>query len=70
MVAVLSSPRFLFRVEQSSQSATSTADDSSSLIDEYALASRLAYFLWSTMPDEELTALADRGELRKTFRRR
>lgn len=36
-------------------------------IDEYSLASRLSYFLWSTMPDAELLALADRGELRKNL---
>jgi len=29
-----------------------------SLIDEYALATRLSYFLWSTMPDDELFRLA------------
>jgi hypothetical protein len=34
------------------------------LVDEYALASRLSYFLWSTMPDAELYALAGRGTLR------
>ena len=34
------------------------------LIDEHALAARLSYFLWSTMPDDELTRLAGRGELR------
>ena len=34
-----------------------------------ALASRLSYFLWSTMPDDELTRLAERGELRKDLAR-
>jgi hypothetical protein len=34
------------------------------LADEYALASRLSYFLWSTMPDEELFRLAEQGQLR------
>jgi len=38
-----------------------------SLVDEYSLASRLSYFLWSTMPDEELFRLAGRGELRKNL---
>ena len=33
------------------------------------LASRLSYFLWSTMPDDELTRLAARGELRKDLAR-
>src|SRR5206468_3994629 len=47
MVATLSSPRFLFRIEDV------TAEGSNSIsapVDEYALASRLSYFLWSTMP--------------------
>jgi hypothetical protein len=34
------------------------------LLDEFALASRLSYFLWSSMPDDELFALAERGQLR------
>src|SRR6266571_2855589 len=36
-------------------------------IDEYALASRLSYFLWSSMPDDELFAEAGRGSLRKNL---
>jgi hypothetical protein len=61
MVAVLSSPRFLFRVEDSKVDSSS---ERFAKIDEYALASRLSYFLWSTMPDDELAGLAERGELR------
>lgn len=61
MVAVLASPRFLFRVEEVSENSS---DDKHPLIDEYALASRLSYFLWSTMPDDELIRLAERGKLR------
>src|SRR5205085_10702118 len=51
MVAVLASPRFVFRIEdvEPGQSARSHA-----WIDEWALASRLSYFLWSTLPDDEL----------------
>jgi mono/diheme cytochrome c family protein len=64
MVAILSSPRFLFRVERSTPQS---AGEAFSPIDEYSLASRLSYFLWSTMPDDELFALADRGELRKNL---
>lgn len=64
MVAILSSPRFLFRVERGMPHGTG---EPFSPIDEYSLASRLSYFLWSTMPDEELFALADRGELRKNL---
>jgi len=62
MAAVLSSPRFLFKLEAPAAHALNAqvAD-----VDEYSLASRLSYFLWSTMPDDELLALATRGELRK-----
>ena len=51
--AVLSSPKFLYLREPAGP------------LDNHALASRLSYFLWSTMPDEPLLALADKGELRK-----
>ena len=62
IVVVLASPRFLFRVEGAEPVA---AGKVSAPIDEYSLASRLSYFLWSTMPDDELMRLAARGELRK-----
>jgi hypothetical protein len=62
MMAVLGSPRFLFRVEQPE---TAKPGERIAPIDGYALASRLSYFLWSTMPDEELFKLAERGELRR-----
>jgi hypothetical protein len=64
MVAVLSSPRFLFRVEEAEPG---DADKAQALIDDYSLASRLSYFLWSTMPDEELMRLAAKGEVRKNL---
>ena len=72
MVAVLASPRFLFRVEEGAFTRTVRSDAAetskpASLIDEYALASRLSYFLWSTMPDEDLFRQAERGELRKNL---
>ncbi|MCA9086197.1 MAG: DUF1592 domain-containing protein, partial [Planctomycetaceae bacterium] len=60
--AVLSSPHFLFRVEQ--DPAESDADGIREL-DSFEVASRLSYFLWSTMPDEELFQLARQGELTK-----
>ncbi len=62
MAAVLSSPRFLFKLEAPVAHPLSArvAD-----VDEYSLASRLSYFLWSTMPDPELLDLAARGQLRK-----
>lgn len=59
--AVLASPHFLFRVEPTDSSAP---DDPQSLND-FALASRLSYFLWSSLPDEELHTLAERGTLRE-----
>jgi mono/diheme cytochrome c family protein len=64
MTAVIASPRFLFRMEE-----TLPEDDplAHPLLDEWALASRLSYFLWSTMPDETLFQLAERGELRKNL---
>ena len=64
MVAILASPRFLFRVEGVERGGPAGVHP---LVDEYALASRLSYFLWSTMPDEELFRLAERGELRKNL---
>jgi mono/diheme cytochrome c family protein len=60
--AILVSPHFLFRGELQPD-----PDDPESVhpIDEYALASRLSYFMWSSMPDEELFALAGKGRLRR-----
>lgn len=60
MMAVLASPRFLFRVEGAAGPATGR----SVAVDDHALASRLSYFLWSSMPDAELFRLADAGTLR------
>lgn len=53
--AILCSPGFLFLSEPT--------DAESQRIDEYAQASRLSYFLWSTMPDVKLLDLASRGKL-------
>ncbi|HEX4119572.1 MAG TPA: DUF1592 domain-containing protein [Verrucomicrobiae bacterium] len=64
MVAVLASPRFLFREEYSEPSNDSAGYP---LIDEYSLASRLSYFLWSSMPDDELLRLAAEGDLRSNL---
>lgn len=49
--AVLVSPHFLFLREQPGK------------LDDFALASRLSYFMWSSMPDEELLTLAEQGKL-------
>lgn len=57
--AVLVSPHFLFRIESDHVQAGAPYHR----IDQYELASRLSYFLWSSMPDEELMGLADRQQL-------
>ncbi len=65
LTAVLVSPHFLFRVE-----ADPDGDDPSAvrLLNEHELAARLSYFLWTSMPDEELFRLAGRGALRDNLR--
>jgi mono/diheme cytochrome c family protein len=62
MISVLASPRFLFRVEEPVETASNSRFTD---VDDYALASRLSYFLWSTMPDEELFQLAEKKQLRQ-----
>ncbi|MDO8541281.1 MAG: DUF1592 domain-containing protein [Opitutaceae bacterium] len=57
--AALCSPAFLYLVEPEALGATERA------LPAHALAARLSYFLWSTMPDAELRRLADSGELLK-----
>jgi len=59
--ATLVSPKFLFRVEQD---PPAEEEDAIHTLDDFELATRLSYFLWSTMPDAELFELAKRGELR------
>ena len=61
--AMLVSPHFLFRVEVDPQPNEPTAVR---MISDWELASRLSYFLWSSMPDDELFACARLGTLRKT----
>jgi hypothetical protein len=55
MTAVLASPRFLFRAEIQPEPDNS---GKSVMLDEYALAARLSFFLWSSVPDDELLSLA------------
>lgn len=62
MQAVLVSPRFLFRIETDGRPDDPMAERP---VTDYELASRLSYFLWSSMPDDELFRLAEQGELRK-----
>ncbi len=51
LTAIMVSPEFLFLREKPGK------------LDDFALAARLSYFLWSTMPDEELLTLAENGKL-------
>lgn len=62
--AILVSPHFLFRGELQPEPNNPRVVHA---INEYALASRLSYFLWSSMPDEELFRLAGQGTLRKNL---
>ena len=63
--AILASPRFLFRAETQPE-----PDNPGKIVplDEYALASRLSYFLWSSLPDAELLELAEKRELRANLK--
>ncbi len=62
--AVMISPHFLFRGELQPE-----PDNPKSIhpVNEYALASRLSYFLWSSLPDDELFRQAEKGTLRKNL---
>ena len=64
LMAVLVSPHFLFRGEIQSNPDN---PHETHRVSEYALASRLSYFLWSTMPDDELLRLAGQGRLRRNL---
>ena len=57
---ILVSPEFLFRIERDPSSA---APDSAYRLSDLELASRLSFFLWSSMPDDELLDVAARGGL-------
>lgn len=59
--AILVSPHFLFRIELDAEPENPA---SIHLISEYELATRLSYFLWSSLPDEELFQLASQNALR------
>ena len=52
---VLCSPNFLYLDE-------TVQDEASNRLTDYAIASRLSYFLWASMPDDELMQLAEQGQ--------
>ena len=60
LAAVLVSPEFLFRVERDPDGV---APGAAYRLSDLELASRLSFFLWSSIPDDELLAAAERGEL-------
>ncbi len=71
--AVLISPKFLFRVEPpmgtkppNANAGSPAAGDGTRELDDFELATRLSYFLWSSMPDTELFRLAWEGKLRQS----
>ena len=65
MEATLVSPHFLFRVESgpTTEAKERSEDELTLPLGDYALATRLSYFLWSSMPDKELLGLAYEGRL-------
>jgi hypothetical protein len=61
LMAILSSPKFLYRAEAAPENA---AAGSSYRISDVDLASRLSFFLWSRLPDDELLQIAAEGKLK------
>jgi hypothetical protein len=57
---ILVSPEFLFRIERDPAGAT---PNSNYQLTDLDLASRLSFFLWSSIPDEELLSLAEKNKL-------
>ncbi len=64
LIAVLTSPHFLYLVETPAAQDAKETKPSTSPLSDFELASRMSYFLWSTMPDAELIRLAEQRKLR------
>lgn len=60
--SILIHPRFLFRIERE---PIELSAGTVYRVNDFELASRLSFFLWSSLPDEELLGLAELGELSK-----
>jgi hypothetical protein len=60
IAAMLASPDFLFRIEGDTVSGADATQSQ-----QYRLASKLSYFLWSSMPDEEMLSAAGKGTLNR-----
>jgi Protein of unknown function (DUF1592)/Protein of unknown function (DUF1588)/Protein of unknown function (DUF1585)/Protein of unknown function (DUF1595) len=58
LAAILASPLFLYRAE-------AAVDEGARALNDLELASRLSFFLWSSLPDDELLAVAKKNELSK-----
>ena len=58
---ILTAPSFLFRIERAPENLTAR---SSYRLTDLELASRLSFFLWSSIPDDELAGLAAKGRLK------
>jgi hypothetical protein len=65
VVSVLMSPDFLYRFDLSETGTASLTHHGVTPLSSYALASRLSYLLWASMPDEELLRHAASGDLRR-----
>ncbi len=67
--AILASPDFLFRIESDPKplraAAAAAAPPPAHFVNDYELASRLSYFLWASMPDDELYRAAKEQKLRQ-----
>jgi hypothetical protein len=61
MKPILASPHFLYRIEEEREARQ--AGQMYQSVSDHELAVRLSYFLWSSMPDRELRACADQGDL-------
>ncbi|MHB1561064.1 MAG: DUF1592 domain-containing protein [Isosphaeraceae bacterium] len=63
VVGILMSPHFCYRVDRVSDPVDEGSRVAVRPLSDYALASRLSYFLWASMPDDELLARAEAGDL-------
>src|SRR5204863_10018116 len=61
LVRILAAPRFVFRVERDPANAR---PGSAYSLSDVELASRLSFFLWSSIPDDELLSVAEQGKLK------
>lgn len=62
VAAILQSPSFLYRIEQPSDDLS----DDLVALDDFALATRMSFFLWNSIPDDALLDVAENAELSET----